>query len=357
MSAKTGTVPREKNAEPAADLWRSGLLPVLALGALAGLLGIYWDIAWHIDKGRDSFFTPPHNFIYLSILIVLLMSVYGLVRDRRQSPLHLRLGRFRVHPGVLIVAVGAGLELFFAPADELWHRVFGLDVTLWAPMHLIGVTGLTLYAFGGLVTSWVERRLALTEKRKRLFGYVSVFFAAALLGWTMLLLAEYEFGTPAFPMFWQPLLLMGLPVFVLVLLARLKPVPWAATWTAVAFTGLRLLLAGLLLTTSRFDLAGDSRPAIPLLVLSGVAADLLVRRGAPTWLTGSVVAAVTLVSNLPLTVLSELSWYAGALLRGVPAGFVLAIVMAYLGRATTDALEPAPNLKPRRAPTAERVPA
>ncbi len=354
MSVKTGVLPREE-AEPSADLWRTGLLPVLALGALAGILGIYWDIAWHIDKGRDTFFTPPHNFIYLSILVVLLMSVYGLVRDRRDSALHLQLGRFRVHPGVLIVAVGAGLELFFAPADELWHRVFGIDVTLWAPMHLIGVTGLTLYAFGGLVTSWVERRLAVTGDRKRLFGYVAVFFAAALLGWTMLLLAEYEFGTPAFPLLWQPLLLMGLPVFVLVLMARLNPVPWAATWTVLGFTGLRLLLAGLLLTTSRFDLAGNSRPAIPLLVLSGLAADFLVRRNAPTWLTGLVVAAVTLLSNAPLTALSELSWYAGALAVGVPAGFVLAVVTAYLGRATAGALEPAPHSTNRRAPAVERV--
>lgn len=355
MGVKTGVLLQEKRFEPTADLWRSGLLPVLGLGALAGLLGIYWDIAWHIDKGRDTFFTPPHNFIYLSIAIVLVMSVYGLVRDRRDSALHLRLGRFRVHPGVLIVAVGAGLELFFAPADELWHRVFGLDVTLWAPMHLIGVTGLTLYAFGGLVTSWVERRLAVSESRKRLFGYVSVFFAAALLGWTMLLLAEFEFATPAFPMLWQPLLLMGLPVFVLVLLARLQPVPWAATWTAALFTGLRLLLGGLLLTTSRFDLAGDSRPAIPLLILSGLAADFLVRRGTPTWLTGIVVAAVTLLSNAPLMALSELRWYAGALMLGVPAGLVLAVVMAYLGRATADALEPVPNAEPRRAPAAKRV--
>ena len=336
---KTGVNARAAGAE-ATDLWRSGLLPLLALGALAGLLGIYWDIAWHIDKGRDTFFTPPHNFIYLSIFIVLVMSLYGLVRDRRDSPLHLRLGRWRIHPGVLIVAVGAGLELFFAPADELWHRIFGTDVTLWAPMHLVGVTGLTLYAFGGLVTAWVERRLAATEKRKRLFGYVSIFFAAALLGWSMLILAEYEFAIPAFPMLWQPLLLLGLPLFVLVLMARLAPVPFAATWTALLFTALRLLLGGLLLTTSRYDLAGDSRPAIPLLILSGLAADFLVRRGAPTWLTGIVVAAVTLFSNLPLVALSDLTWYAAALWVGVPAGFALAVVMAYLGRATAGALEP-----------------
>ena len=59
------------------DLWQIGVLPVLALGSLAGLLGVYWDIAWHIDIGRDSFFTLPHNFIYAFMTIVLGVSLYG----------------------------------------------------------------------------------------------------------------------------------------------------------------------------------------------------------------------------------------------------------------------------------------
>jgi len=67
------------------DLWSLGVLPVLAAGALAGLLGIYWDIAWHIDIGRDTFFTPPHNFLYASMATVLVMSLYGLWRDRRET--------------------------------------------------------------------------------------------------------------------------------------------------------------------------------------------------------------------------------------------------------------------------------
>jgi hypothetical protein len=68
------------------DLWTLGVLPVLALGALAGLLGIYWDIAWHIDIGCDTFFTLLHNFLYSSITVVLVMSHYGLLRDRRDTP-------------------------------------------------------------------------------------------------------------------------------------------------------------------------------------------------------------------------------------------------------------------------------
>lgn len=55
------------------------------------------------------------------------------------------------------------LELLLAPMDELWYQRFGLDVTLWAPMHLIGILGLTLASFGSLVSVWLELRLAMVR--------------------------------------------------------------------------------------------------------------------------------------------------------------------------------------------------
>ena len=342
MDVGTGLTRDAAPAAAGADLWRLGVLPVMALGALSGLIGIYWDIAWHIDKGRDSFFSPPHNFIYLAMAIVLVVTLYGLVRDRRGSALHLRLGRARLQPGLLITAVGASLELLFAPADDLWHRLFGADVTLWAPMHLIGVLGLTLLSFGALVASWVERRLAAGVARRRLFAGSTVFFAAVLLGWLSLLLAEYEFVVPAFPMLWHPLLLTGLPAFVLVLIARLNPMPFAATWTAVGFTVVRLLLAGWLLAAASLDLAGDTKPAIPLLLLAGLAADLLAWR-TPLWLAGIGIGLASFAVNYPLTFVSSLDWHPGALAVGLPVGLALAVVAAYLGAWVATALEPAPS--------------
>ncbi|UCH25418.1 MAG: hypothetical protein JSV66_16030 [Trueperaceae bacterium] len=344
MSVKTSRMetPPASVSRREADLWNLGVLPILVLGSLSGLLGVYWDISWHIDKGRDTFFTPPHNFIYLAILIVLVMSLYALVRDRRESPLHLTVGRFRLHPGVLIVSVGAALELFFTPADELWHRLFGMDVTLWAPMHLIGVMGLSLLGFGGLITSWIERRLSAHRVRQQLFGYSSLLFAATFLGWSMLFLAEYEFNIPAFPMLWHPLLLAGLPTFTLVLVANLRPVPWAATWTAVLFTLIRGLLAGWLMTSAGFDLAGETRPLIPMLIVSGLAADLLVRRRLPRWQLGFILGVISLLANLPLVEAAKINWHSGALLTGVPLGLALSMALAYLGAAVAAALEPNP---------------
>ena len=36
---------------------------------------------------------------------------------------------------------GIALTIVAAPIDDLWHRLFGIDVTLWSPPHLLGLAG------------------------------------------------------------------------------------------------------------------------------------------------------------------------------------------------------------------------
>jgi hypothetical protein len=323
------------------DLWALGVLPLLAAGALAGLLGVYWDIAWHIDKGRDTFFTPPHDFVYASLAIVLLTSLYGLWRDRRESPAHLYLGPLRLHSGIMIVAVAAALVLAFAPLDDLWHRLFGIDVTLWGPMHLIGILGLTLASFGGLVSSWIERGIARSAGRATLFGAVALFFGAAVLGWTVLVLAEYEFNVPQFPTIFHPILLGGLPSFILVLISRLRAHPWGATLLTAAFTIFRVAIASWLMIAAYVDLAGLTRPLIPLLIPSGVAADLLARRHAPGWLAGLTAGAVALAANLAVVRVADgIIWTPATFGAALVPALFLAATAGWAGAAVAGVLQP-----------------
>ena len=325
----------------ARDLWSLGVLPVMVFGALAGSFGVNWDISWHIDIGRDTFFTMPHNFIYASMLVVLLTSLYGLVRDQRDTKAHLRFGQLRLHPGLLVGSISTFLILVFAPADELWHQFFGVDATLWGPMHLIGLTGFSLFVFAAIVTSVVEREISTDGNRKTLFSLLTVFFSGILLTWMVLFLAEYEFNVAQFPVLLHPLLLAGLTTLPLVLAARLNPQPWAATTATVVFTLIRLALMAWLTVTSGMDLAGNSKPVIPVLILSGLAADLLVRRGTPAWLTGLLVGATTLIVNYFVTAANYmLPWSGSALALGVPAGLALAVLAAILAWRIGDALEP-----------------
>ncbi len=323
------------------DLWSLGVLPVMALGALSGLLGVNWDIAWHIDKGRDTFFTMPHNFIYGCMLIVLMVSAYGLLRDQRQTNLHLRIAGRQLHPGLLIGVVSTALVIFFAPADELWHRFFGVDATLWGPMHLVGLTGFTLFSFAGLVTSHLERELTNDPNRKTLFSRLTVFFAAMLLGYLVLFLAEYEFNVTQFNMVFHPILLAGLTVFPLVLISSLRPKLWSATVTALGFTLVRLALWGWLVYTSSIDLAGQSKPAIPMLILSALAVDAMVSRKLPGWLVGLVAATITLATNFFLVNLyGIMPWTSDTLLVGVPVGLALGALVGMLASKVAAQIEP-----------------
>jgi hypothetical protein len=320
------------------NLWQTGVLPIMALGALSSLLGVYWDIAWHIDIGRDTFFTMPHNFIYSGMLLVLLTTAWGLFSDTRATVFHWRIAGRNVHPGMLIAVVSAALILFFAPADELWHQFFGVDATLWGPMHLVGLTGFTFFTLSGMTIAWLERELA-APAQKPLFERVTLFFAAALLGNLMLFLAEYEFNIPQFPIDFHPLLLAVLSVFPLVLIAKIYPRAYAATKVVLIFTAIRLAMHLWLSTTSGMELAGDSKPVFPVLLLTALAIDLTHKR-LPVWALGVGAGVLTLLVGAVVNQLfPQMLWTVPVLLRGGLVGVLLAIPMALLAARVARILE------------------
>ena len=127
----------------------SGIAPV---SLLIALLGMYWDIALHIDDGRDAgpLANPAHYLILVGLFGIFAAGVHRRGAARRaRSPTPVRRqdrGRLvRARRRVLIFAAGAFALIGF-PLDDMWHRLFGQDVTLWGPTHLmlIGGAGMTL---------------------------------------------------------------------------------------------------------------------------------------------------------------------------------------------------------------------
>jgi hypothetical protein len=145
------------------------------------------------------------------------------------------------------------------------------------------------------------------------------------LAWSMMLLAEYEYSIIQFPVILHPILLAALPCFALVLLARLHLGRFAVTWSVLLFTGLRVLLAGVLLLTAALDLAGLSRPMIPVLLLSALAVDLLSRRRLAGWALGVIAAALGLMVNSVMVYLGDgLVWHIDTLALAVVPALTLA---------------------------------
>jgi hypothetical protein len=126
---------------------RLGIRRAALWGMLAAKLvvrwGVGWDIQWHILIGRDSFWIAPHVMTYAGVAAVAGLSFGVLVGER--------LRRLAPSPGFRLAAGGVAMTLAAAPVDDLWHRLFGVDVTLWSPPHLMGILGGIVNSLGCLV--------------------------------------------------------------------------------------------------------------------------------------------------------------------------------------------------------------
>jgi hypothetical protein len=128
---------------------RAAFWALVAAKLLAGW-GVQWDIQWHVLIGRDTFWIAPHVMTYAGVALVVVLSFGVLAHDtlRGGAPVaSLRIVGVTGTRGFHLAAWGIALTVLAAPIDDLWHRLFGIDVTLWSPPHLLGI-------LGGVVNSW-----------------------------------------------------------------------------------------------------------------------------------------------------------------------------------------------------------
>src|SRR5438093_12155023 len=127
-------------------LRRRALWGLLLAKAVAGI-GVGWDIRWHIVIGRDSFWIAPHVMTYAGVAVAAMLSLgvrlhetWAARRGRAPSDT-LRIAGLVGTRGYHLAWWGIALTIIAAPIDDLWHRLFGIDVTLWSPPHLLGLAG------------------------------------------------------------------------------------------------------------------------------------------------------------------------------------------------------------------------
>ena len=117
-------------------------LVTIALLKLFNLFGGNWDIQWHVAVGRDSLWIPPHMLVVVAFItgsaVVLAAMAYetflaqsGIKLDRVA-----RVGAIRAPIAYFGIYFGYTAALLSGVFDELWHRAFGIDATLWSLPHL-----------------------------------------------------------------------------------------------------------------------------------------------------------------------------------------------------------------------------
>jgi hypothetical protein len=275
-------------------------------GALSGLwalataaLGLYWDVGWHIDFGRDkALFTPPHTMIVIGLAgIIYSAGIAALFATLDDAPVGVRILGVRIpYSAMPMAALGVGALVGF-PLDALWHEAYGIDVTLWSPTHLMLVGG------GGLATIAVW--LMLMEGRRA--GRATVLgrgIAALSLGAILVGLScfegEFDFGVPQFQVIYLPVLIAATAGFTLVL-ARTALGPWGAVKAVVAYVIVRgsiaLIVSGPLHHTF---------PRFPLYLASALVVEVVA-----LWLgTGNRLryALVSGVAIATVGMVGELAW-------------------------------------------------
>jgi hypothetical protein len=210
-------------AERVSGLPRWAALPAaIGGGALQlALFGFWWDVATHIDKGRDQgpFGTAAHWPILIGLFGIAVAGFISVVLgcdEDEPTAVRLRGGWSVPLGGILLLACGA-FALSGFPLDDTWHRLFGQDVTLWGPTHvlMIGSASLatlavwTLLVEGrrsarrtGLRSAAIERRASVVD---RLRGPA---IAGGFLIGLSSLQGEFDFGVPQYSLILHPVMLM-----------------------------------------------------------------------------------------------------------------------------------------------------
>ena len=316
----------------------SGLLMLLVL-----VIGFYWDVAWHIDNGRDQqLFTPSHVMILVGLAgLVYAAGIAILFASFAEADLRLRVGPIRVPwSAVLLGVLGAGGLAAF-PLDAWWHSVYGIDVTLWSPSHIQLVAGGSLATIAVWIMTVEGRRWA----EPTLFGrFLELLTAGTVLVGMSTLQAEFDYGVPQFQVLYLPLLIMIGGGFTL-LAARMA----LGRWGAVKVTGIYLFLRGFL-TLSIGGVMHHTLPHFPLYLGSALVVEAVV------WMLGTdrplrtALAAGAAVGTVGLV--TELAWVnawgfaaSGRLplslaLKIAVLGPIAAIAAALLGTALGGALAP-----------------
>lgn len=295
-------------------------LPILIAGSslLTAALGLYWDVSLHIDDGRDAgpLANPSHYFILGGLFGIFTAGFLAIVLPReRPGPASVELVRGWHAPVSGLAMIGcASFALAGFPLDDASHRLFGQDVTLWGPTHLmmLGGAAMALIAILALLT---EGRAAaphlrqpvppftagglLTAKRLRSARVVSA--CGGLLIALSIFQGEFDFGVPQFNLLFQPLLI-ALAAGVALVLARTL-LGRGGALGAVAFFiairgGLTLLVAGGL---------GESVAHFPLFVVEALLVEAVALRANPRQAPYRfAVAAGALIGTIG--VLAEWGW-------------------------------------------------
>src|SRR3954452_15234656 len=334
FSARVGRIPG----------WAALPAAVATGSLLIALFGVTWDVSIHIDQGRDPGppATPVHYFILAGLYGffaagLLAMSLRSDDEPRSATAIDLPiLGRIPVGGALMLLCSSFALSGF--PLDDVWHRLFGQDVTLWGPTHIMMIAGavLTIVAISVLTTEG-ERAAGLTRSGFSTRNWVArmspILACGGLLIGLSVFQGEFDWGVAQFRQVWHPLLLAGSSSVCLVA-ARLRGGRGGALG-AVTFYLVMTFFADFLVG----GVIGRSWPSMPLYVVEALCVEAVgLRRGSAArpirlgMLSGLLIGTVGFAAEYAWSHLAmPLPWHSVLIDEGLPTAIVAGVAGGTLG--------------------------
>jgi hypothetical protein len=232
----------ERSVRQTSTLWHAY---TVLFGATCVMVGVYWDISWHMSIGRDTFWTPAHLLIQAGGLIAGLSSGYvalhttfrGSEAERASS---VSFWGFRAPLGAWICIWGCGAMLTSAPFDNWWHNAYGLDVRIISPPHAVLAIGIFAICVGAMLLTLAQQNRADDALQRRLAWVLAGAGGLFIMNFA-LFLTEYSERRMMHSAFFYEVTAAVFP-FALTALSRAIKLRWPATAAATAYTAIMLLL-------------------------------------------------------------------------------------------------------------------
>ena len=338
--------------------WASLPLGVLSGALLIAVFGMYWDISTHLDAGRDEgpFANASHYFIIVGLFGVFfagLLAIFLPDEPPGRTAIALPVGGLHAPIGGLLILVCSAVALTGFPLDDVWHRIFGQDVTLWGPTHLLLFGGASLSTLGGMILLMegaAAAREVSAEGAPRGLRVQQVLLGGAFLLGLSTFQGEFDFAVPQFRLVFHPILLM-LAASVGLVAVRIWAGPGAALGAAAFFILVRGILS--LLVSPLF---GHTTLHFPLYLAEAAVVELVALRygrDRPIALglaAGIGIGTVGLAAEWAWSYAWwTIEWPASMLLEGIVCGFVAAVAGGVAGGFIGRALS-TPELPPKPVP-------
>ncbi|MBV9258679.1 MAG: hypothetical protein JO215_11735 [Ktedonobacteraceae bacterium] len=337
---------------------------VALLGSIIFILGTSWDVQWHLLIGRDRTLIPPHLMMLSGVglsglagLAAILIETFWARRDSLVARNSTGFAdAFHGSLGAYVVGFAALNSAVAFPLDAYWHALYGIDVSLWAPFHVMIIMGMGIVALGSAYMLMSATNLALAAGGQSIVrvGYSGVVlaFAVVMCALTFFLIEApspnhfIHLGFITLSVFMFLPALLGSWTFVSVKTAL--PWRWSATTVVMIYYLFALIVnlfvppaTGVLMVTEGLSLR-RSNPGVAILsfdwpllpILAALVIDLVTRFAQKrNWSLKRLMlteATLAMIGFIPLTLFNPAIFLRLPLRLGV-AGFIVSLLLGWGG--------------------------